>query len=112
TSVDIQDGNVLIDRFTETCNHFLKREIFERRGRFISMRPFPLAMYLAGEWLETCNADKMSNIINYISEIKEDDYKKDLSDSFAKQMRYLNFNPKAVEITEKLVSSFGPFYDA
>src|SRR3546814_4568297 len=42
TSVDIQDDNVLIDRFLETCNHYIHRQIFERRGRFISMRPFPL----------------------------------------------------------------------
>ncbi|AWK05031.1 hypothetical protein HYN56_12650 [Flavobacterium crocinum] len=112
TSVDIQDNSVLITKFTETCNHFLKREIFERRGRYISMRPFPFAMQLATEWLETCSPQKMSDIITYLSSIEEDEHKKSISDSFAKRMKYLNFNTKAVEITDKLVSEFGPFYNA
>ncbi|BFM44267.1 hypothetical protein CFS9_29080 [Flavobacterium sp. CFS9] len=112
TSVDIQNNDVLVNTFTQTCNHFLKREIFERRGRYISMRPFPLAMQLASEWLETCTSEKMSDIIDYISNIEEDIHKKNISDSFAKRMKYLNFNAKAVQITDKLVDKFGPFHDA
>lgn len=111
TSLNLQN-EVIIDRFLETCNHFLKREIFEKRGRFILMRPFPLAMYLACEWLETCTAEKMENIINNIAEINNIDHKNSISDSFAKQMRYLNYNDRAVEITEKLVGTFGPFHNA
>ncbi|MGM5631088.1 hypothetical protein O2K51_09310 [Apibacter raozihei] len=111
TSVDISEDTVLVDKFTETCNHFLKRGIFERRGRYIRMRPFPLAVYLAEEWLDTCTAEKMSRIIENISNIEEEVHKRNISDSFAKQMRYLNFNPKAIEIIEKLVV-FGPFHDA
>lgn len=112
TSIDIQNDDVLVDTFVGTCHHFIKRQIFERRGRFISMRPFPLAMYLAGEWLQTCTTEKMIAIISSIDAIKELEHKNSLTDSFAKQMRYLNFNPKAVQIVEKLVGPEGPFHDA
>ncbi|WP_223599829.1 hypothetical protein [Chryseobacterium sp. GVT01B] len=112
TSVDIQNDDVLINRFTETCNHYLNRQIFQKTGHYISMRPLPLAMYLAGEWLETCTTPKMTNIIDYLTNIQEPEHKTNIVESFAKQMKYLNFNPKAAEIVSGLTSVGGPFHDA
>jgi len=111
TSLDMEK-TIVIDRFLETCKYFLKREIFESRGRFILMRPFPLALYLAEEWLETCTSSKMLEIIKNISEIENETDKISVSESFAKQMRYLSYNDKAVQIVDKLVNPSGPFYNA
>lgn len=111
TSLDL-DETVVVDRFLETCQYYLRREIFERRGRFVLMRPFPLALYLAEEWLETCTSKKMLEIITNIDEIENGNDKTSISESFAKQMRYLSYNDKAVQLVYKLVNSFGPFHNA
>lgn len=105
------DNQVIINEFNETCEFFLKREIFERRGRLIGMRPFPLAMYLAQEWLEPCTPERLMDIISSISKLKDFD-KKNLSEAIAEQMKYLGFNSKAVEIIDKIVGINGPFDNA
>ncbi len=110
TSID-GDNQVIINDFNVVCNYFLKREIFERRGRLIGMRPFPLAMSLAQEWLEQCTPDKLNNVIDSLSKLKEPD-RKQLSDSLSEQMKYLGYNEKAVTIFEKIVGPGSPFDNA
>lgn len=110
TSLD-GDDKVIIDDFYGICNYYLKREIFERRGRMIGMRPFPLAMSLAQEWLEQCTPDKLINVIESLSKLKEPD-RKQLSDSLSEQMKHLGYNEKAVTIFEKIVGPGSPFDNA
>lgn len=110
TSLD-GDDQVIIDDFSEVCNHYLKREIFERRGRMIGMRPFPLAMSLAQEWLEQCTAEKLNNVIVSLSKLAEPD-RKQLSDSLSEQMKYLGYSEKAVLVIEKIVGPDSPFDNA
>src|SRR5690606_14532201 len=64
------DNQVIINEFHETCNHFLKREIFEKKGRLIGLRPFPLAMSLAQEWLEPCTPERLLSVITNIAKLK------------------------------------------
>lgn len=110
TSLDGQ-GEVIVNEFIEICEHYLRREIFERKGRLIAMRPFPLAMYLAQEWLEGCTPERLINVIAAISELAEPN-RKSLIEAIAEQMKYLGFNDKAVTIVEKIVGVGGPFDDA
>jgi len=111
--ITLLDGSdpVLINEFDEVCNHFLKREIFERKGRLIGMRPFPLAMSLAQEWLEPCTPERLIKIIQNISNLSEP-HRKNLSDALAEQMKYLGYNDKAVSIIEKIVGDKSPFDNA
>ena len=105
------DDNVKVNDFYDTCNYYIKREIFEKRGRFIGMRPFPLAMSLAQEWLEPLTPKRLISVINEIAGLQEPD-KTNLSKAFAEQMKYLGYNEKAVEIIDKIVGVDSPFDNA
>ncbi|WP_312905900.1 MULTISPECIES: hypothetical protein [Sphingobacterium] len=102
---------VRINTFLEVINHFKGREIIESRGRFLSIRPFPLAMALAVEWLETCTSERILNVINDIANL-EHPHKKQLINSLSDQMKYLGYNDKAVEIIDKIVGPGSPFDNA
>lgn len=102
---------VLTEEFKETCNHFLKREIFEKKGRYIGMRPLPLALSLAVEWIEQCSKTNLLTIIEDISNLKEPD-RTELSKAFAEQMRYLGYNNKANLIVESILGPDSPFDNA
>lgn len=105
------DDQVKINDFYEVCNHFLKREIFEKKGRLIGMRPFPLAMYLTQEWLEPISSDRLVNLIKDISNLNEPD-RSNLSDAISERMKYLGFNDKAKTIVKNIVGLSGPFDNA
>ncbi|MFV8332006.1 hypothetical protein [Flavobacterium sp. GSP14] len=105
------DDTVKINDFNETCNYYLKREIFEKRGRFIGMRPFPLAMSLAQEWLDPLTPQRLINVIEEIAGLQDPD-KSNLSKAFAEQMKYLGYNDKAVQIIEKIIGPDSPFDNA
>ena len=105
------DNQTIINDFHETCTHYLKREIFEKKGRLIGLRPFPLAMSLAQEWLEPCTAERLLNVISSISKLEEP-HKKNLSEAIAEQMKYLGYNDKAISIIDKIVGIDSPFDNA
>ncbi|GEC72688.1 hypothetical protein SAMN05443543_10766 [Flavobacterium flevense] len=105
------DDTIKINDFNETCNYYLKREIFEKRGRFIGMRPFPLAMSLAQEWLDPLTPQRLINVIEEIAGLQDPD-KTNLSKAFAEQMKYLGYNDKAVQIVEKIIGNDSPFDNA
>ncbi len=102
---------VRISTFLEVVRHFKAREIFEKQGRYLSIRPFPLSMALAVEWLDTCTSDRMLQVIADISNLEEP-HRKNLINSLAEQMKYLDYNEKAVEIVEKIVGAQSPFDNA
>jgi len=102
---------VRISTFLDVVKHFKAREIFEKQGRYLSIRPFPLSMALAVEWLDTCTSDRMLQVIVDISNLEEP-HRKHLINSLAEQMKYLDYNEKAVEIVNKIVGAQSPFDDA
>ncbi len=105
------DDTVIINGFRKVCNIYLKREIFEKRGRFIGMRPFPLAMYLTKEWLDESDSERVLNVINDLSKLEEPD-KTELIESFAERMKYLGYADKAVLIVNKIIGVSSPFDNA
>lgn len=107
TNIQGDDTNKDSD-FYAVCNGFLKREIFEKRGRYIGMRPFPLALYLAEEWLENCLPNNFETIIANIVSLSEPD-NKELSSALVNQMKYLQRSEKAKEIVNKIVCINSPF---
>lgn len=102
---------VRVSTFLEVVKHFKAREIFEKQGRYLSIRPFPLSMALAVEWLDTCTSDRMLQVIIDISNLEEP-HRKHLINSLAEQMKYLDYNEKAVEIVNKIVGTESPFDNA
>lgn len=110
TPIDGTD-DVVIAKFHELYEHYRKREIFERRGRWIGMRPFPLAISLAQEWLETCTDEKLLNVITAIAGLKEP-HRKNLSDRLAEQMKFLGYNSNAVSIVNNITGPGSPFDNA
>jgi len=105
------ENQIIINDFHDTCTHYLNREIFERKGRFIGLRPFPLAMSLAQEWLEPCTPERLLNVITNIAKLEDPD-RKNLSEAIAEQMKYLGYNDKAVSIIDKIVGPESPFDNA
>ncbi|MHC5202166.1 hypothetical protein [Myroides sp. LJL119] len=112
TSVNSFSHEIIINQFRGVCNFYLKRGIFEKRGRKIQMRPIPLALYLASEWLSTCDSDKILRIINDIAAIESFENRNALMESLAKQMRFFGTQKKAIEIVENLTSRGGAFHNA
>jgi len=102
---------VRISTFLEVVKHFKAREIFEKQGRYLSIRPFPLSMALAVEWLDSCTSDRMLQVILDISNLEEP-HRKHLINSLAEQMKYLDYNENAVEIVDKIVGAESPFDNA
>jgi len=105
------DDDVKQQEMEEVCNHFLSREIFEVQGRNIAMRPRPLAMYLAQEWLSTCSSERFEKVILSLSSLTSPD-RKELVEAFAEQITLINYDPKAIQIVEDLFNYNGPFDNA
>jgi len=110
TSLNVDD-TVIVNVFYNVCNIYLKRGIFEKRGRFIGMRPFPLAMYLTKEWLDESDSERVLNVINDLSELEEPD-KTELIEAFAERMKFLGYDDKAVLIVDKIIGKGSPFDNA
>ena len=104
-------AQVVKNTFYEVCQYYLKREIFEKRGGYLSMRPLPLAMYLAEEWLNDCTDERLLNVIADILKLEEP-HKTALTNSFADQMKYLEYNDNAKIIIAKIVGIGSPFDNA
>jgi hypothetical protein len=105
------ESHVVLDKFHSMINHYLNRGIFEQRGRLLSMRPFPLAMYLAQEWLQTCTPDRLINMIINIAAL-EHPHRKMLAEALSEQMKYLGYDNKAIEIVERVTGTDSPFDNA
>jgi hypothetical protein len=99
------------DAFRELINHYLKREIYEKKGRYLGMRPFPLALSLAVEWLENCTSERMLRVITAIANMDEP-HRSHLANAFSDQMKYLGYNDKAVEIFNQITGPKSPFDNA
>lgn len=107
TPIDGDTETVLAD-FMDVCSYYLEREIFERKGRFIGIRPFPLSILLTTEWLETCDSERILKIINDIDALPEPD-RTNLSEALAEQMKFLGFSEKATSIIDNITKIGSPF---
>jgi hypothetical protein len=107
----IGDDECRVTSFIEVVEHYIKRQIFEYRGRYLAMRPFPLAISLAQEWFATHTPQNFLSLIEDIAKLTEPD-RTNLSNSLAEQMGYLGYDEKAVYIVDKIVGIENPFDNA
>jgi hypothetical protein len=103
--------NVSEQLFLDIIKHYLARQIFEKKGRLVGMRPFPLAIHLAAEWLDQCTDERLLNLIKALDEL-EHPHGKQLADALAEQMKFLGFSPKAKSLIEQIVARDAPFDNA
>jgi len=101
--------SVIISEFDSVINKFSKREIFERKGRLVSIRPKTLALFLATEWFEVCSQERLENLF---VDIQKHDHSKILIESFCKQIQFLGYNDNAKNLFNKLLAFNGPFDNA
>ena len=92
-------------KFYETCNKFLRKGILERRGRYILMKPKPLAITLAAKWWEQFPPEEFDNLIIDLA-------KTGLNQPLCEQFSYLNFLPKAKDLVKDLCKENAPFGQA
>ena len=52
--------------FDQSISKYLYRGILEKKGRAVSLRPIPLALYLIAEWLRNKNSENLKEVIKVI----------------------------------------------
>lgn len=96
------EDEIIEQKFFEICKKFLKRGIIDKRGRYIFVKPKPLALRLASDWWQNLRSEKLSEITEFISH-------NDLSNPLISQLKKLDFLPQAKDIVKKLTDENGPF---
>lgn len=92
-----------IELFENKCSIFLNRGILEKQGRFISVRPKPLAIRLAADWWRECI--ERGDAFEIIQQIT----KQGLGELLCVQIAKLDFLPEAQKLTEDLCGYHAPF---
>lgn len=109
TSISM-DETVVINEFDKVIKKFLKREIIEKNGWYIGIRPRPLAFALASEWFDECSPQRLIEVFNSINDLKED--RTAIIEAMCRQIRNLGYNDNAKALFDKLLGDNGPFYNA
>lgn len=92
--------------FKNTITKFRKRGLIEKAGRFIQIKPKPLAIKLAAEWWRGIDAEDFDN--TFLETIQ----KNGLSDALCKQMEMLHFLPEAQEFVKDMCGPLALFGNA
>jgi hypothetical protein len=95
-----------ITLFYELFDKYNKREIFEKRGRLFSIRPKPLAFYLAKEWFNSCDTNRLQEVINILKD------NQNLSYSLCEQIKYLGDDEKVKILINGLLNKNNLFDNA
>lgn len=97
--------------FNKVLNKYSKREIFEKNGRLVGIRPRPLAFSLAAEWFELCDSERLNRVFESLQHPDNSDGSI-LIESLAKQIIYIGDNPKVAALVKKITDVNGPFDNA
>lgn len=87
----------------EAVKYYIKRGIFEKRGRYLSIRPFFLSVLLASKYLESISSEHFHNIIKDIQDKLEKPHKEELMNYLSEQIRYLGYNTDIRTIIDNFV---------
>ncbi|NLZ19600.1 MAG: hypothetical protein GXY24_04950 [Bacteroidales bacterium] len=106
------EDNARMTLFQRTFNKYTSREIFEIQGRFFAIRPIPLALKLAEDWLVECTPERLLDVI---TDIQIEDVRNSsqlLTAAFASQMSNLAGNEMAQNLVKALTGIESPFANA
>ena len=100
---------VIMNNFDSLINKSIEREIMERNGRFVAIRPKPIGLQLTSEWISDCSSERLLRVVKAI---QESDCAKSLTESFSQHFKYMQHDEKAVLILESLLQPNSPFHNA
>lgn len=92
-------------RFHRVCNEFERRSIIQKRGRYMRVRPLPLALRLAAEWWQTAPPPEAEELLRTAQEAG-------LVDPLCLQLERLSEVENAREIAGELCEDGSPFTQA
>ena len=93
------------DTFYRHAEAFIHRRILDKRGRFVHVVPFPLAITLAAEWWRGCSPELAREI--FTSKMPPG-----MTEALYNQLKHLDFVPTAREIARDMCAESGPFGQA
>ncbi|HEX2787561.1 MAG TPA: hypothetical protein VHP32_06610 [Ignavibacteria bacterium] len=96
------DDETCKKKFYETCVKYKEKGLIEQGGRYIFLKPKPLAITLAAKWWETVQPDILEDILLDITS-------NNLGSALCDQLRYLDFLEQTKEFVEKLCGEQAPF---
>jgi len=107
------NGNDIQKRqmFNRTIRRFDKR-LIEIDGENLVVRPFPLAVWLAGKWFESVDETMIENLLKDITLLSENDkpaYRL-LKEGLAKRLEYMAENEYASELVGNLLIGVNSFF--
>ncbi len=90
------------ERFYEVASVFIERGILDKRGRFVSLTPIPLAIRLAAEWWKGCSPERALELITQ-------QMPGNMAEALCDQISKLQFLSEARDLTKQLCGERGPF---
>ncbi len=64
---DLQPGSKTVKLLDRICKKYKEVGIFEQRGRYLQLKPKPLALRLAADWWRYCNVEDTLTLLKEIS---------------------------------------------
>ena len=97
------------DKFYAKVKYFKKKKIIQQQGRFIQLRPKPLAIWLAAELIQDTPPGSVMKWITDMSVDQEGLGLTGLRESFCKQFSYMNLSSEDQDLGELLCGGDGFF---
>lgn len=106
----IEGENEIKERKFDTLIHdYLGRRLLDRKGRFVFIRPLPIAWYLMCEWLTDCSKDRLRKVLE---DIRTSEVSASLAPAFGAQFKDMSMSGKAIEMLDEILHVGSPFSDA
>ncbi len=109
TSLDSKSDVVLLNEFDAVIKRGIDKQIIERKGRMIGIRPLPISLFLLKEWWKSCTQDRLQNVFKALRESPSPDA---LIRAFRNQLSLMDFYPEAEQILQEMLEPGAPFDSA
>lgn len=103
------DDEIKERKFDTLIRDYLGRKLLDRRGRFVFIRPLPIAWYLMCEWLTDCSKDRLRKVLE---DIRTSEVSASLAPAFGAQFKDMSKNGKAVALLNEILRVGSPFSEA
>ncbi len=104
-----KDNEVLMVEFDNLVIDFQRRELLERSGRLIGLRPMPIALYLVAEWVKQCTKERMVEVVQLI---QKSPFASELIERFGERFRYMGYLDQARTMVNMMLGEKSPFGSA
>lgn len=108
TSIEGED-EIKGRKFDTLIRDYLGRRLLERKGRFVYIRPLPIAWYLMCEWLTDCSKDRLRKVLE---DIRTSEVSTSLAPAFGAQFKDMSKSHNAIALLNEILRVGSPFSDA